>query len=148
MRMFCVSVCVIGVGFFAAPAAALADTKSYSEVYGQDFASQNTSDVDQWQTAFRNAVKDCLAQYAVDDVAAAVPSAAPAKKKVAVAVKAKRRILIEPVRYLSTKRRTPILEQGSTAWNTYCASKYASFNPATGTYRSYGGKQKPCLVPG
>ena len=143
MRKFCVAVCVIGTGFFASPV--LADTKSYCEVYGQDFASQKTSDVDQWQLTYRNAVKDCLAQYAVD-VAAATSVPAPVKRKVAVTTK--RRIQIEPVRYLSSKRRTPILEQGSAAWNKYCASKYASFNPATGTYRSYGGKQKPCLVPG
>ena len=146
MCKFCVSVCVIGAGFFVSPAAALADTQYYCEVYGQDFASQKTSDVDQWQLTYRNAVKDCLAQYAVDATAAAAPAPAAAKKK--IAVKTKRRILIEPVRYLSTKRRTPILQQGSTAWNNYCASKYASFNPATGTYRSYSGKQKPCLVPG
>lgn len=32
----------------------------------------------------------------------------------------------------------------SPAWYDYCASKYRSFNPATGTYTTYRGEQRFC----
>jgi hypothetical protein len=35
--------------------------------------------------------------------------------------------------------------KGSAAWNAACAAKYKSFDPATGNYRSYNGKSRPCL---
>ncbi len=38
------------------------------------------------------------------------------------------------------------LEEGSEAWNEYCAAKYKSFNPDTGTYNSHSGKERRCLV--
>ncbi len=38
------------------------------------------------------------------------------------------------------------LVPGSEAWNDYCAAKYASFNRETGTYTSFSGKERPCLV--
>lgn len=34
--------------------------------------------------------------------------------------------------------------QGTPEWNAYCAGKYNSFDPATGTYTSYSGKTRPC----
>ena len=39
-----------------------------------------------------------------------------------------------------------VLEEGSEAWNEYCAAKYKSFNPDTGTYNSYNGKERRCVV--
>jgi BA14K-like protein len=38
------------------------------------------------------------------------------------------------------------LEPGSTAWLDYCENKYASFNRATGTYTSFKGIARKCLV--
>lgn len=34
--------------------------------------------------------------------------------------------------------------QGSADWNAYCASKYRSFNPATGMYKGYDGQFHYC----
>ena len=38
------------------------------------------------------------------------------------------------------------LEPGTEAWNEYCAAKYKSFNPDTGTYNSHTGKERRCTV--
>jgi len=137
MRKLYVFVCVFVSGIFSTQA--FADVQSYCEVYGQDFANGKTPDVDAWEANFRNAFGDCMTQYA-----AVSGVEAPAGK---VANKAAQKVVVVPARDSSRKKRTPILTTGSVAWNNYCAGKYASFNPATGTYRSHSGKQKPCLVP-
>jgi hypothetical protein len=135
--MFYVFVCVFVSGIFSTQA--FADVQSYCEVYGRDFANGKTSDVDAWEANFRNAFDDCMNQYA-----AVFGVEAPAGK---VAKKAAGKVVVVPARDSSRRKRTPILTTGSIAWNNYCAAKYASFNPATGNYRSHAGKQKPCLVP-
>jgi hypothetical protein len=33
---------------------------------------------------------------------------------------------------------------GTPEWNAYCLNKYRSFNPATGTYTGFDGRQYPC----
>jgi uncharacterized protein YcfJ len=33
---------------------------------------------------------------------------------------------------------------GTKAWYRYCSAKYRSFNPSTGMYTAYSGKQYPC----
>lgn len=38
------------------------------------------------------------------------------------------------------------LAHGSAAWLDYCDNKYASFNRETGTYKSYKGVERKCLV--
>lgn len=38
------------------------------------------------------------------------------------------------------------LKPGSAAWLDYCERKYASFNRETGTYQSYKGVERKCLV--
>lgn len=38
------------------------------------------------------------------------------------------------------------LTPGSAAWLDYCDNKYASFNRETGTYQSYKGVERKCLV--
>ncbi|MFO1088364.1 MAG: BA14K family protein [Hyphomicrobiales bacterium] len=38
----------------------------------------------------------------------------------------------------------PEAEADNAAWLDYCRSKYRSFNPATGLYRSTSGELKPC----
>jgi hypothetical protein len=138
MRIFHGLLYAFAVGFFSTQA--LADTQSYCEVFGQDFANGKTSDVDSWEVNFRNAFGDCMAQYA----AGAGVVEAQAEKAVK---KAASKVVIVPTRDFSRKKRVPILEPGSIAWNKYCAAKYSSFNPATGTYRSHAGKEKPCLTP-
>lgn len=35
--------------------------------------------------------------------------------------------------------------QGSAEWNAHCAAKYKSFDAATGMYKSYTGKMRPCV---
>ena len=137
MRMFYVFVCVFVSGIFSTQA--FADVQSYCEVYGQDFASGKTSDVDQWQIDYRNAFGDCMAQYTADPKVGA-----PARK---VVEKAASKVVVVPARDFSRKKRIPILAPGSVAWNKYCAAKYASFNEVTGTYKSHAGKEKPCLTP-
>ena len=137
MRMFCVFVCVFVSGIFSTQA--FADVQSYCEVYGRDFANGKTSDMDAWEAKFRNAFGDCMTQYA-----AVSGVEAPTAK---VAKKAAGKVVVVPARDYSRKKRTPILSPGTIAWNNYCATKYASFNPATGNYRSHAGKERPCLVP-
>ena len=127
---------MLAVGVFSTPA--FADVKSYCEVFSQDFASAKTSDVDEWQASFRSALGDCMAQYAAD--AKAEP---PPKKS---AEKVSKKVVVVPATSFSRKKRTPILEPGSNAWNEYCAAKYASFNKATGNYKSRTGKQRRCSV--
>ena len=91
-------------------------------------------------TGALNAFGDCIAQYA----AGAGVVEAQAEKAVK---KAANKVVIVPTRDVSRKRRIPILEPGSIAWNKYCATKYSSFNPVTGNYKSHAGKEKPCLTP-
>jgi BA14K-like protein len=137
MRTIPMLACVLAAGIFSSPA--FADAQSYCEVFSQDFANTRTPDVDQWEINFRNAFSDCLTQYGVDATVAV-----SANKTVAHAAE---KVVVRPARDVSRKKRIPILSQGTMAWNSYCASKYNSFNPATGTYRSHSGRQKPCLTP-
>ena len=141
MRIFYLILCVFVSGVFSTQA--LADAKSYCEVFGQDFASGKTSDVDQWQIDFRNAFNDCMMQYAAE-APVDVSAKKPAEKAVA---KAAPKVVVVPTRDVSRKKRIPILAPGSIAWNKYCAAKYASFSAATGNYTSRAGKEKPCLTP-
>jgi hypothetical protein len=118
----------------------LASSQTYCELFAKDFADGRTTDVDLWQNSYRNAFNDCMNQYtAVAPVAApkkqlqkqaAVPLAAPETSEEAAAV-VKPKLKLEP---------------GTEAWNEYCAAKYKSFNPDTGTYNSHTGKERRCTV--
>jgi len=147
MRMFFGLLYAFALGFFSTQA--LADTQSYCEVFGQDFANGKTSDVDTWEVNFRNAFGDCMAQYAASaGVEANSGVEAQAEKGVKkVAKKVAKKVVIVPTRDFSSKKRRPILQPGSIAWNNYCATKYSSFNPVTGNYKSHAGKEKPCVTP-
>ena len=129
MRIFCVaiSVCVLS-GFSNS---ALADPKSYCELLSKDYADGKTTDVDLWQSSYRNAFTSCMTQYQSPDPALEKENT---KKTVKVADTPR-------------QKRKPLLARGSVAWNEYCASKYSSFDKTTGNYKSYSGKAKPCLVP-
>ncbi|MEQ1520702.1 MAG: BA14K family protein [Aestuariivirga sp.] len=127
---------VLALGVFSAPA--FADVKSYCEVFSQDFASAKTSDVDEWQASFRSALGDCMVQYAADG------KAVPPPRK--TAEKVSKKIVVVPATSTSRKKRTRILEPGTTAWISACAAKYASFDSVTGNYKSRTGKQRRCSV--
>ena len=130
--------CMFALSIFSNPASA--DTRSYCEVFGKDFANQKTNDVDTWLITYRNAFGDCMTQYTAD--AKVEP---PAKNVVARDVrKHVQKVVIVPANSFSRKKRTPILEPGSNAWNESCAAKYASFNKATGYYKSQTGKERRC----
>jgi hypothetical protein len=77
----------------------------------------------------------------------AVAPAAPVKKKLqkqAAAPIAESETATAVAAVVKPKKRA--LEEGSEAWNEYCATKYKSFNPDTGTYNSYNGKERRCVV--
>jgi hypothetical protein len=136
--IFALVVTALSSGFFVPQV--FASSQTYCEMFAKDFADQRTTDVDLWQKSYRNAFNDCMNQYtAIAPVAAAkkalqqqaaAPLSPPATTTEAAAV-------VKP---------KPGLVPGSPGWNEYCAAKYKSFNPDTGTYNSYGGKERRCVV--
>lgn len=135
MRMF---LGMLALSVFSAPA--FADVKSYCEVFSQDFASAKTSDVDEWQSSFRAALGDCMAQYAAGDKAVPAPTKSKSAEKVS------KKVVVVPATSTSRKKRMRILEPGSNAWVAACSAKYASFDSGTGNYKSRTGKLKRCNV--
>ena len=128
MRIFCV---VVATGVFSGLSTpAFADAQSYCGLFGRDYADGRTIELDQWQISYSNAFKSCMTQYTSGDPA---PRNKIAEKTVNKAAAPRR-------------KRTTHLAPRSVAWNEYCAAKYASFNKATGKYKSYNGKAKLCLV--
>ena len=140
MRKFSSSALAIAaLVLLSAPASASSQT--YCEMLAKDFADTRTTDVDLWQKSYRNAFNDCMNQYT------AVAPAAPAKKKLqkqAAAPLAESETTTTVAAVVKPKKLA--LEEGSEAWNEYCAAKYKSFNPDTGTYNSYNGKERRCVV--
>jgi hypothetical protein len=118
---------------------AFADAKSYCEVFGQDFASAKTSNVDEWQLSYRSAFSNCMAQYATETKP--VP---PVKK--AAEKKVSKKVVVLPATSTSRKKRTRILAPGSNAWVAACSAKYASFDSGTGNYKSKTGKERRCSI--
>jgi BA14K-like protein len=119
-------------------AQAFTNPQTYCELFSKDYADSRTLDVDEWQAGYRNAFSSCMAQYTSD---------APDITKTKSAEKTVKKVTVTPARDTVRRKRTPLLAPGSVAWNEYCAAKYTSFNKATGTYKSYSGRAKPCLVP-
>jgi hypothetical protein len=119
---------------------ATADSQNYCELFAKDFADGRTTDVDLWQKAYRNAFNDCMNQYT-----AAAPVAAPKKalQKQAAVPLSEPETSEEAAAVVKPKLK---LEPGTEAWNEYCAAKYKSFNPDTGTYNSHTGKERRCTV--
>jgi hypothetical protein len=117
-----------------------ASSQNYCEMFAKDFADTRTTDVDLWQVSYRNAFNDCMNQYT-----AVAPAAAPKKKlqKQAAAPMNEQETSVEVAAVAKPKVE---LEPGSEAWNEYCAAKYKSFNPDTGTYNSHTGKERRCVV--
>ncbi len=119
---------------------ASASSQTYCEMLAKDFADTRTTDVDLWQKSYRNAFNDCMNQYT-----AAAPAAAPKKQlqKQAAVPLAAPETSEEAAAVVKPKLK---LEPGTEAWNEYCAAKYKSFNPDTGTYNSHTGKERRCTV--
>jgi hypothetical protein len=131
---------VLTAGIFSTQAAA--GSQAYCEMFAKDFADGRTTDVDLWQKAYHNAFNDCMNQYT-----AASPVAAPKKalQKQAALPIAEPETSEEAAAVVKPKSK-PELEPGTEAWNEYCAAKYKSFNPDTGTYNSNTGKERRCAV--
>ena len=125
---------------FAFTVQASASSQTYCEMFAKDFADGRTTDVDLWQISYRNAFNDCMNQYT-----AAAPVAAPKKalQKQAAVPLAAPETSEEAAAVVKPKLK---LEPGTEAWNEYCATKYKSFNPDTGTYNSHTGKERRCTV--
>lgn len=139
MRKFSsTALAIVTLAIVSAPASA--SSQNYCEMFAKDFADTRTTDVDLWQISYRNAFNDCMNQYT-----AAAPAAAPKKQllKQAAAPLNEQETSTQVAAIVKPKL---TLEEGSEAWNEYCAAKYKSFNPDTGTYNSHSGKERRCLV--
>ena len=146
---------LIALALILTAPAALADSKSYCEIYAKDFASAKTSDVDQWQTMYHDSYTDCMDQYSAAKTEITTPKPVqatpkpvqvtpkPVQKKKLATIKAPEKTP-EPAIQKPVAR--VAMEEGSDKWNAYCASKYVSFNKETGTYKSYTGKERRCAV--
>ena len=139
MRMIGISVLAV-IASFAFAVQSSANSQAYCELFAKDFADGRTTDVDLWQISYRNAFNDCMNQYT-----AAAPAAAPKKQlqKQASVPLAAPETSEEAAAVVKPKLK---LEPGTEAWNEYCAAKYKSFNPDTGTYNSHTGKERRCTV--
>ena len=139
MRMIGMSALAV-LASFAFTVQASASSQTYCEMFAKDFADGRTTDVDLWQISYRNAFNDCMNQYT-----AAAPVAAPKKalQKQAAVPLAAPETSEEAAAVVKPKLK---LEPGTEAWNEYCAAKYKSFNPDTGTYNSHTGKERRCTV--
>ena len=139
MRIFSSSALAIATLVLVSTQAS-ASSQVYCEMFAKDFADTRTTDVDLWQKSYRNAFNDCMNQYT-----AAAPAAAP-KKKLQKQVAAPLNESETTTEVAAVVKPKPALEEGSEAWNEYCAAKYKSFNPDTGTYNSHTGKERRCIV--
>ena len=141
MRLFSsFALAILTAGIFSTHS--LASSQTYCEMFAKDFADGRTTDVDLWQKAYRNAFNDCMNQYT-----AVAPAAAPKKqlqKQAAVPLAAPETSESEEAAEVVKPKLK--LEPGTEAWNEYCAAKYKSFNPDTGTYNSHTGKERRCTV--
>ncbi len=140
MRKFSsTALAIVTLAIVSAPASA--SSQNYCEMFAKDFADTRTTDVDLWQTSYRNAFNSLL--NCITWLSALL--AAPKKKlqQQAAAPLNEQETSAEVAAVVKPKL---TLEEGSEAWNEYCAAKYKSFNPDTGTYNSHSGKERRCLV--
>jgi hypothetical protein len=140
MRKFSSSALAVATLVLASTQAS-ANSQTYCEMFAKDFADTRTTDVDLWQKSYRNAFNDCMNQYT-----AVAPAAAPKKQLQKQAAAPLNESETATVVAAVVKPKKLVLEEGSEAWNEYCAAKYKSFNPDTGTYNSHTGKERRCVV--
>jgi BA14K-like protein len=129
----------------------LAGKPDYCAAYARDFADARTKDKPIWQHKYEIALAACMTEPKKAEVIKPVP----AKKVVA---KAKVEVIIPPEPVAEPPKvetppfknvkasKTAKMEQGSAAWNDYCANKYSSFDIKKGTYTSRTGVERKCLV--
>jgi hypothetical protein len=128
-----------------APTPAKADAASYCDFYAKDFADGSKSEGDAWQQSYDGAHADCLAQYG----SGATP---PAAKAQPIARRAKPAAPRKPAGAAPATPANAVLDKGkglvpgTPAWNSYCARKYTSFDPATGNYKAMSGRMRKCQV--
>ncbi len=120
---------------------AMADKPAYCAAYATDFANARAKDKELWQHKYDIALEACLQTEKPKTVSdRAAPKTPPVKiKKIAAQETAP-----EPAKAplaAATK-----LVVGSEDWNIYCANKYTSFKPKTGTYLSKTGVERKCVV--
>lgn len=139
----CVRLAQVSLAVLLIAVEASATPQDYCAAYARDFADQGTKV--QWQSRKDNALADCL--LTVSPVATPAPQSVVKPKPVAAA---KPIALSEAVEAVTTPEKIatskPILATGSIAWLDYCEKKYASFSRTTGTYISYKGVERKCLV--
>jgi BA14K-like protein len=114
---------------------ALADKPAYCAAYARDFADARAKDKVLWQHKYDIALQSCIGEP--KQVEASVP-VAPKKVVVAKAVE----LVPDP----APAPKKVAMVAGSDDWNIYCANKYTSFNPKTGTYMSKTGVERRCVV--
>lgn len=146
-----------------------ADQAGWCAAYARDFADARATDKVLWQHKYDIAQKSCLdkeqlAAPVVEtkkpeppkvDVAKASASATEIPKplsKASVAPAAESAVTNAPVVEAPIKGKhkqaNGAPEKGSPEWNAYCAKKYTSFDPATGSYKSLTGVARKCLYTG
>jgi BA14K-like protein len=131
-----------GTVFTFGASIAQATPQDYCAAYARDFADQGTAA--KWQTRNDQALADCLF---VTLPAETQSRQAPKPKPVQIAkLQQPSPAVAPPPKKKIEKRSKPILQEGSIAWLDYCEKKYASFDRKAGTYKSYTGVERKCLV--
>ncbi len=132
---------LLALGVFTATPA-MADKPAYCAAYATDFANARAKDKELWQHKYDIALDACLQTEKVGQV-----SENPAPKLSTPKKKKEKVIVAEPVPATEAPVTSPPkLVVGSEDWNIYCANKYTSFNPKTGTYMSKTGVERKCVV--
>jgi BA14K-like protein len=109
----------------ALPAPAQAAKIDYCKAFAQDFADARSIDETSFQHKYNISYRACMNE-----------SKDPLKRSVKKIVVLKNAASNGPLN----------LAPGSTDWNIYCANKYTSFDPAKGTYKSFTGVERKCVL--
>jgi len=158
---------LIGLVFLClASPQAMAAAEDYCAAYARDFADAGRREEVIWKHRFEIAKDACLLQFTPAAAAAATtttaaaeppppqpkPKPKPKPKLPAPSDDSAQEASIygdapEPATKKQAARKTRgKLAPGSQAWLDYCDRKYASFNRETGTYTSFSGEERKCLV--
>ena len=139
MKRHLLSLSILVVATNANPA--LATKIDYCAAYARDFADAQSLDKTFWQHKYDIANEACLAE---PKVTVQTINAKPKSKKPKTGPQITSPAEPQTTPTASTNKLK--LEPGSENWNTYCANKYTSFNPKTGTYTSRKGVARKCIV--
>lgn len=132
---------VLALGVLTATPA-MADRPAYCAAYATDFANARAKDKVLWQHKYDIALDACLQTESVKQV-----NESPTPKVVTPKKKKEKVVVAETVPAPEAPVAAPTkLVVGSDDWKIYCANKYTSFNPITGTYISKTGVERKCVV--